>query len=138
MQSPLNQWSPKDVRKTIILISGILLLVAGIYLFLNQTKAEAIISFKFAGFSGNIHSGSAGVFICVFGLVLFCLASIPIKHTVKKFNWDFLKTNKAIGLILNFILLLVSIIVYSINQNQTFLILIVILALPFTRVLEIK
>jgi|GEM_PF-4988760 len=70
MGEPFNRWSPKEVRKTFLLLVSTLLFGAGIFLLYSQTKAEGSINIKSSILTGNIKSGSAGLFICFFAAFL--------------------------------------------------------------------
>ena len=139
MAEQAEKWSPAEVRKTIILISGVVIFITGIFLFLNQTKAQGVIDFKFGMLSGNIKSGSAGLFICFFGFILICVSMLPIKKSNNSsLKFDLIKIIKPIGLVLSFVLLLILIVVFIYSPNPSLLVVMVILAVPFSRVLDVK
>ena len=70
-------WSPKEIRKTIMLIAGILFIVTGIFLIVNQVSASGSIDINSTFVSGKIQSGSAGLFLCFIGFLLCVFTMLP-------------------------------------------------------------
>jgi hypothetical protein len=140
MAQPLNRWTPIEVRKLISLVSGIILIILGIILLTYQTKADGIVDFKFGVITGNIKSTSAGLFISLFGLILIAISFVASNNsnTPPSYSFDITKGLKHIGLMLTFILLLTLIIVYIYNPNTSLIALMIILAIPFMRIVDLK
>jgi hypothetical protein len=99
-------WTPKEVRKTIVLISGIAFVFFGIYLMVHQVNTTGTIDINSTFLTGKIQSGSAGLFVAFFGLIL----SLSSMVTVDKSNFPKLKNNKIILALL--LLVLISGLVY--------------------------
>lgn len=70
MQEPSNYNSHKEFRKTITLISGILLLFAGIFLLYIGTSAKGTVDFSSNLIKGKIETGSAGMLALFIGLII--------------------------------------------------------------------
>ena len=67
---PTPNWSVREWLLVITLIGGFLVFFCGIALMIAGTNAEGIIDLKSSVVSGSIKTGSAGLFVCVFGLSL--------------------------------------------------------------------
>ena len=103
-------WTPKEIRKLITLISGLVFFCLGIYLMCNQIKADGSIDIKTTLLTGHIKSGSAGLFICFFAVVMLLISLLNNDFEVLKQ----LRNNKILilVLILLFIIVLISIGIY--------------------------
>jgi hypothetical protein len=70
-----------ELRKTIVLIFAIILMIVGIIMILNQISISGNIDLSTALISGKIQSGSAGLFICFFSLVMIFISTLNSKTT---------------------------------------------------------
>lgn len=68
-------WTPNEVRKLVALIAGILFMVIGIILIVAQIQATGNVDITSSVINGKLQSGSAGLFICFFSLLII-LSSI--------------------------------------------------------------
>lgn len=67
---PPKNWETRDWLLVITLVGGFLIFFAGIGLMLAGTNAEGVIDLKSSVISGTIRTGSAGLFVCAFGVSL--------------------------------------------------------------------
>lgn len=75
-------WTPREIRKLLILLTGIGLEVAGVVMLVNQIQSEGSIDINSSIISGKIQSGSAGLLICFIGLFVIGLSLIGGKDTI--------------------------------------------------------
>jgi uncharacterized membrane protein YidH (DUF202 family) len=140
MANEVKQWSPLEISGIIALIAGIVFFSVGIILIITQTKAEGLLDLESGLFSGKLSSGSAGLFICLFGLIMIIYGLFQFKSTSRITNnsTSLLKNNKFLCLLFPFILLIIILIIYCITLNSTLLILAAILIIPFLKMNELK
>ena len=82
-------WTPKEVRKLIAQIAGILFGIGGIALMIADVKATGKINISTTLVSGQIESGSAGLLLLFFSFFLVIMPSFSgreIKRKKKKEN----------------------------------------------------
>jgi hypothetical protein len=75
-------WTPKEVRKLLILLTGIGLEISGVFLLVNQIQATGNIDISSSLISGKIQSGNAGLLLCFIGLFVMALSIIGGKDTI--------------------------------------------------------
>ena len=84
-----SNWTPKEIRKTILFILGIVLIILGVILIFKDVKTEGSIKLDLNIFSGEIKSGSAGLFLIFFAFFFITLTFINFKISTRN------KTNEA-------------------------------------------
>jgi len=67
-------WTPREIRRLIVLIAGIGFMIVGIVLIVKQIQATGLIDIGSEAFKGRIQSGSAGLFVCFFAFWLVFVA----------------------------------------------------------------
>lgn len=72
-------WTPKEVRKLLAQIAGILFGLGGIALMISGVKATGKINISSNFISGEIESGSAGLLLLFFSFFLIILPSVYLK-----------------------------------------------------------
>ncbi|MGN6419324.1 MAG: hypothetical protein ACTHMC_17630 [Pseudobacter sp.] len=77
-------WNPKEVRKLIAQVSGILFGIGGFYLMTVDAKATGKINITSNLLSGQIESGSAGLLLIFFAFFLIMLPTFLGGHHVRK------------------------------------------------------
>jgi hypothetical protein len=82
-----------ELRKTIVLIFAIILMIIGIIMIYNQISISGSIDLSSTFISGKIQSGSAGLFICFFSLVMIFISTLNSKTITEK-NVTSLPENK--------------------------------------------
>jgi hypothetical protein len=107
-------WTPKEVRKLIILIAGILFVFFGIYLMVNQVVTTGSIDISSSLITGKIQSGSAGLFIAFIGLIMSLSSLISKESSV----FPTLKNNKIFLALLLLILLFISLYIYIVYPKS--------------------
>ena len=75
-------WTPKEVRKLLILLTGIGLEISGVFLLVNQIQATGNIDISSSLISGKIQSGNAGLLLCFIGLFVMALSIVGGKETI--------------------------------------------------------
>jgi hypothetical protein len=95
-------WTPKEIRKTLNFLVGIILMIAGLWLIVKEVKADGYFDFKSELFSGKLQSSSIGLFIVLFGMLYLLLTNLSgISDYLK-----LIKNNKVVALIAVVIILL--------------------------------
>jgi len=77
-----NMWTPKEVRKLLILLTGIGLEISGVYLLTKQIQTTGSIDINSGLISGKIQSGNAGLLLCFIGLFVMALSIIGSKESI--------------------------------------------------------
>lgn len=78
----INMWTPREIRKLLVLLTGVGLEVAGVVLIIKQVDTTGIIDISSSLISGKIQSGSAGLLICFIGLFVIALSIFGGKETI--------------------------------------------------------
>jgi hypothetical protein len=77
-------WTPKEVRKLIAQIAGILFGIGGIALMIADVKATGKINISTTLVSGQIESGSAGLLLLFFSFFLVIMPSFSGREITRK------------------------------------------------------
>ena len=91
----MSTWTPNDVRKLISQTSGIALAIYGITLIVNDVKASGKINFTTSLISGEVESGSAGILLLFFSIILIIVPTISFRK-LKAESQEALIENKSI------------------------------------------
>ena len=75
----MSTWTPNDVRKLISQTSGIALAIYGITLIVNDVRASGKINFTTSLISGQVESGSAGILLLFFSIILIIVPTISFR-----------------------------------------------------------
>lgn len=74
-------WTPHEVRKLIAQISGVIFGVAGVILIIKDIKASGHINISSKVLSGQMESGSAGLFILFMSFLLILIPAIFTRNS---------------------------------------------------------
>ncbi len=105
------KWTPSEIRKTIVLIVGILLAITGIILIIYNVQAEGSVSIDMNILKGEIKSGSAGLLLLFFSFFLISLSMMNLNVSRKKLVREKTETreikpaNKVLILLIGLVLL---------------------------------
>jgi len=75
-------WTPTEVRKLLILLTGIGLEIVGVNLLNNEFKNSGTIDINSSLISGKIESGNIGLLICFLGLFVMALSFLGKKEII--------------------------------------------------------
>jgi hypothetical protein len=74
----MQRWSPTDVLRLIVILGGLVGFYWGATLIGATLATEGSVDIKSALFEGRLKTGSAGVFVCFFALVIIAVTVVPL------------------------------------------------------------
>ena len=121
-------WTPKEVRKLVAQVAGILFGIGGVFLMLANVKATGKINISSNLVSGQIESGSAGLLLLFFAFFLILVPAIfsgrhqPVEKLKKAVKGE--KSNKGQTVLQKLIISIVigaalTTIFFIISQSET-------------------
>jgi|GEM_PF-5806335 len=86
-------WTPQEIRKMLILLTGIVLEFAGVIVLWKETKTTGSIDISSSLISGKIETASAGLLLCFIGLFAMAISVLSgkqniINSTISEYNKD--------------------------------------------------
>ena len=109
-------WSPKEIRKTVLFILGIILIILGVILIFKDVKAEGAIKLDLNLFKGEIKSGSAGLLLIFFAFFFIVLSSVNLgisknNNSPSVLNYKISTSNKILLITIGLILLSITLVI---------------------------
>lgn len=119
-------WSPKEIRKTVLFILGIILIILGVILIFKDVKAEGAIKLDLNLFKGEIKSGSAGLLLIFFAFFFIILSSVNLgisknNNSQSVFNHKISASNKILLFTIGIILLSITLVTIDVVWIKTYL-----------------
>jgi len=81
MKGPATMWTPHELRKLIAQVAGLISGVAGVTLIIKGVQAAGHINISSSILSGQIESGSAGLFLVFLGFLLIIFPALSQGQT---------------------------------------------------------